>query len=364
MLRPWVIWSCVFSLLGCTSNATLSGPQSGGLAGAREGSNETIRLVDQRGEIVYLHPDATLTISTSDGDTTEVRGKELCRSIQGISLRNGDSCARSAWIASWEEISSIEVEQFNGAATVAISTVAAVLVVGALIVLASDSKAKKSEPAGPKKTERTLASPSSGGAARPANHPGSAPARQRPPRRTSRGSTSVNVLVITSGSSPSSGGSPGEGEPSALVPLTDDEEPLFSERVRRRSVVSPFLRGDIGGCLGSASCVAGSLRAGVLLKDLVELSGGMRWDRLEEDPSRQFVLGAGLQGKFPSAPSLALALGSLVALGDKVRVAPYAGLRGHLGAGVWMGFQPLGVTFFLAKKRIAYTPSLDLAFTF
>jgi hypothetical protein len=363
MLRPWVIWLCVFSLLGCTSNATLSGPQINGLASAREGSNETIRLVDSRGETVYLQPDASLTISTSDGATTEARGKDLCRSIQGISLRNGDSCAQSTWIASWDEITGIEVEQFNGAATVAISTVAAVLVVGALIVLASDSKTKKSETPAPRKTERTLASPSPGGAATPSSNPARAPVRQRPPRRTSRSSTSINVLVITSGSS-SSSGSPEEGEPSAVVPLTEEEEPLFSERTQRRSVVSPFLRGDIGGCLGPSSCAAGSLRAGVLLKDLVELSGGIRWDRLEDDPSRQVVLGAGLQGRFPSAPSLALALGSLVAFGDKVRVAPYAGLRGHLGAGFWMGLQPLGVTFFLTEKRIAYTPSLDLAFTF
>lgn len=367
MFRTQVAWLCIFCLLGCTSNATLPGPQNNGLMSAREEGNGSLRLIDQQGEEVYLQPDDTLKIHTTDGEVTEAKGRDLCRSLQGLSLRINDGpCAQGNWIASWDEVASLEVEQFDGASSVAISTAAAVLVVGALIVLASSGdKGKKSSSSKPEKSGHTPASPVAGGAVKPAERSGSAPVRQRPPHHhTHGGYTGVNIFILSGSGSSSSGGSSEERGSFAPPALTEEEQPIFSGRAQRRATILPFVRGDFGGCVGSESCAAGSVRGGVIVKDFVDLSGGIRWDRLGQDTSPMFVLGAGLQGKFTSFPSLALALGSLVTFGEKVRVAPYAGLRGYLGAGIWAGLQPLGVTFFLPEKRIAYTPSLDLSVTF
>ena len=357
---------CLSSLLGCSTQSTLTSASFGGFQTAQERSDGSVSLLDEEGKAVHVRPQDTLKIALTDGQVVELQGKYLCRAEQGLSRYRGDgSCGQAEWIGAWAEISSIEVEQFDGASTVGVATIAAVVVVGVVIALVSESKS--SGKGGSSKTERILASPSTGGGAaapKPAA-PAATPVRPRPSHRHGhghRGGVNVNVLIFpgvnTSSSSTTFG--PEEGESPLLTP---EDRPLFSDRAIRRSSFQLSLRAEGGACVGSEGCTHSSLRLGALLGDLVELSGGLRWEQLRQGFSPMAMFGVGLQGRFPRHPSLALMLGTQIALGEETRVTPQAGLRLHLGEGFWFGVQPLAVTFFVGD-RVAYSPSLDLAYTF
>lgn len=379
MLR-WVIsLLCVGSLLGCSLQSTLPAPGAGAFSGASEGQHGSVRLVDDEGATVHLRPRDTLAITFQDGETTRTTGELLCLHDEGLSLRgSGGSCAEARWLASWEEIQKIEVEQFDGASSVAITIGAAVLVVGAIVaIVASEGKAGKGSSSTPK-TSRQLASPSTGGSPKPAA-PAPAPRGPSPAVGSPRGSAPSHryrhgpvfgprlVILPSIDVSSSSGGSVAvdSGEvPGGSSPLVDGGQPLFSDQASRRSRFLPVLRGEVGGCLGSEPCSYQSLRLGAVVMDLVEFSGGLRWEQLGGRSSLAAVLGLGLQGRFPRYPSLALALATQVTVGDRTRITPQAGLRWNPGDGFWLGLQPLAVTFLLPEERVAYTPSLELGYSF
>jgi len=377
MLRRWMACLCVAGQLGCSAQATLPGAQVAGISEAREGSDGTVRLTDDQGNTVHLRADDKLKVTTTDGVVTSLLGQQVCRGPEGLSVRpRGASCAQAQWLAAWPEIASIEVEQFDGASSVAIATVAAIVVVGVVVVaLASAGDSKSSPKIGGKPSSHTPASPSVG-PSKPSPAPAprggaDAPVAVAPHRHHHHSRSSTTVIVPQLIFVPSGGGSSTAStapddpdEPSSQL-SPEEARPLFSDQARRRSIFSPSLRAEVGACLGGAtSCSHETFRLGALLGDFVELSGGLRVEQRGARSSLLAALGLGLQGRFPGVPSLALALGSQASVGLATRVSMSAGLRGHLGQGFWLGFQPLGATYFVSEGALSYTPSLDLAYAF
>ncbi|RYE83654.1 MAG: hypothetical protein EOO75_19060 [Myxococcales bacterium] len=164
-------------------------------------------------------------------------------------------------------------------------------------------------------------------------------------------------------------GSPGPDDPPetaapSFVPTTGTE-PLFAGATVRRASVSPSLRLDLSGCVGGERCLAQSVRGGLLMGDLVELSGGVRFEQNGVRTAWLGVIGLALQGRFTGAPWMSLVLGHQMAVaGDSLRLTPNAGLRFEPVRGTVVGVMPLGLTYFQEKERVAYTPSLDLAHAF
>ncbi|RYE92367.1 MAG: hypothetical protein EOO75_06885 [Myxococcales bacterium] len=358
MLRSLVCLLCVASLVGCSTTSTVTGLASSGLPEARERRDGTVRLVDDHGDTVHLRADDRLEVTTVDGETTKLRGEEICRSADGLSVRGaGKPCSGSVWLAAWDDIESLRVEQFDGATSVAATAVVAIIVVGAIIIAMGDRKGSKSSSSSSSPPPRPgLVGAASGGSA-PARH-----ARRGP--RSSGGVGTMFIFIPGSSTSSSGGGdrSPLLAPPGAAHDTT--ATPLFSGRAIRQAVVRPSLRADVTGCIGGTACVGGSLRLGVLLGDLVELSGGVRAEQLRDRTTPYALFGLGFQGRFPTVPSLGLHLGSQVAIGPEFRVMPSVGLRWQPSAGVWLGLNPIGVTFFLDENRVSYTPSLDVGVEF
>jgi len=422
------------SLLACTTQTTVAGPSAvAGLQGV-ETSHGTFRFTGQNGTSVQVRPEDTLTVRTVDGNVRVAKAERMCRNGTGLYLRERDEpCNQASRIATWDEIGSIEVKQFDGGGTVAVVTFAAAVtaaVVVAVVLVASESKGKSSSGGnGPKLLPggtRTPARPSVKGNAPPPvlssadaprvhsgltgfrggpsgargsgagrspdarsrtlatgdTHP-PAIAREHRSRHWDREPSSLTVGILNTGDpdeehyAPAPVGSdpapidsaPGIASGPLVLDLeprgntAPDASPLFSGLAVRRSSFRPSLRIDGGACVASDACFAGAARLGFTVANLVELSGGVRW---EEGTSGSLfgTFGAGLHGQFPGAQALALFLGTQVAVGDGFRVAPSAGLRVRPAAEFWIGLQPAGVTYFSKEKRFAYTPSIELAYEF
>jgi hypothetical protein len=198
----------------------------------------------------------------------------------------------------------------------------------------------------------------------------------RPPRvagggyRGSSTTTFIGVFPSGGGSEPSS-----HDEPSTIGPTTSfapaqlatrDAAPIFSERDERRSSVRPLLRGDVGLCLFSATeCTQGSARAGAIFLNIVELTGGVRFERGTEAPI-WVVAALGLHGAFPKFPRAALYVGAQggVALQGGLLFTPAAGLRIRTFGNLWLGAMPASFTYYSRPGRTAYSPSLELMYDF
>lgn len=387
MLRGLVCLLCVASLLACSTQSTLPAATAADLANAQEGEDGTVKLVDENGGGVHLRPGDKLKVTLNDGVVTEVPASRVCRSAEGLSMRaEKGSCAEASWIGTWDEVASINVDQFDGASTVAVSTAAAVIVVGIIVVVASSKgggsgvgsvgapgagkgKAKPDAPKanGAARSGHTVATPSRGGragaagaAAPVAPSPWATPHARR--GRSYNVGLMPRVVLNTAGSYEPP---PSVDELPALVAAPVDARPLFSSQAQRRAYLQPSLRFDVGGCVSMTRCHAESLKIGLLMGDLFELSAGGRWEQFDGKSSLLGVMGLGLQGKFTSAPSLALALNAQFAFGGStVRMMSSAGLRIRPSGDIWMGLQPLALTYFQTESKLAYTPSLDLGYVF
>jgi hypothetical protein len=382
MLRDVMCVLCSVGLLACSTQTTLPAATAVGLSGAMEGDDGTVRLVDAHGDELHLRSGDSLTIATTAGAVTEVPASRMCRSAEGLSMRvERGSCANATWIAAWDELASIHVDQFDGAATVAVSTAAAVIVVGIIVVAASSkddgskgsgggkekSKSKQGAPSSSSSgSGHALATPTRGGSSgggAPAPRPSSS--HHAGSHRHGGGVVFAPQVLVLNGGGTSSSPQPAEvDEQASLAAAPTDMEPLFSARAQRRAQWQPSLRLEAGGCVLQDRCLAESLRLGLLIGDLVELSGGGRWEQVSSGASWLGVVGLGMQGKFTRWPSLALALSAQVAFGSAVRVMSSAGLRFRPGGDIWVGVQPLGLTYFEKESRLAYTPSLDVGYVF
>ncbi|NOU34642.1 MAG: hypothetical protein HOO96_42675, partial [Polyangiaceae bacterium] len=174
----FLVAAALFALSGCSSTTNLSSGAASGLRGAEE-ADGSLYLQAENGESVHVHPSDTVTLTRTDGEVTEAEGSQLCRTEAGVVIRAANTtrsdCAMGTPFARWADIASIRVKQFDGAATVGVTTVAAgVVVVG--VVLAAGAFSNKSkgssekEPSGGRQTAspsvngRTPASPSVNGA--------------------------------------------------------------------------------------------------------------------------------------------------------------------------------------------------------
>lgn len=349
-----------------------------------------------------MHPNDTVTLTRTDGQMVRTEGSQLCRSEAGVIVRAASTtrsdCAQGTPFARWADIASIRVEQFDGAATVGITTVAAgVVVVGvALAAGAFNSKSKGSsekEPSG----GRQSASPTVNGRTPAAPGVNGAPAPAPAPRGDSRGAVVAGggdhhhhhehhgggtTVVLLGGMGSSSSGSYESTDTDAPAPVlaapapvasdgpaaelsAKDATPLFSARSERRALVRPLVRGELTGCVTQPTCVAGGARIGAIFANLVDVSGGLRVEK-GADTTYWGVLGLGLHGAFPGAPAVALYLGTQLGFaGDnQFLVAPSAGVRLRPAGNLWLGLLPLGLTYYTKPGRAAYTPSLELGYDF
>lgn len=403
----FLIAAALFALSGCSSTTNLSSGAASGLRGAEE-ADGSLYLQAENGESVHVHPSDTVTLTRTDGQVVEAEGSQLCRTEAGVVVRPANTtrgdCAMGTPFARWSDIASIRVKQFNGAATVGVTTIAAgVVVVGVVLVAGAFSNKSKGssekEPSGSRQTAtpaangRTPATPGVNGA--PPSAPPATPMPRPAPHNDTRGPVVAGggdhhhhdhhgggtTVVFLGGFGSSSSGSYASTESDAPAPSPEmpapmpaastgelsakDATPLFSTRSERRAIVRPLVRGELTGCVTQPTCIAGGARVGAIFANLVDVTGGIRVENAA-DTTYWGVLGLGLHGAFPGAPAAALYLGTQLGFaGDnQFLVAPSAGVRLRPVGNLWLGLLPLGLTYYTKPGRAAYTPSLELGYDF
>lgn len=323
-----IAFACVFTV-GCTSKDKIA---SGALtAFSQSTSADTIRLPTKTGSVVEFGPNATLRI-VSAHDTTELPASSLYSNEWGLFQKNGDP------IGAWDELDTIEVEQFDGAATVAVSACAAVAIIALAALLKSAPSASGSKG-------------SSGGGGGGGKAP---PVRSAPNAPTSGSAVNpaVSELVFRTAEALANGATQ-NGTAVVVATSTDLDEvataiPLFSRGARRRANVRFLARVEGGACWpgggGSADCITSGARLGLRLLDFIELTAGAR---VETNQTRNVsvplaTLGAMLHGESPSAHWFAIALGASVAFdGTRAHVVPQFSVRFRPLRGLWLGLVPV-----------------------
>ncbi|HVH46435.1 MAG TPA: hypothetical protein VM925_29035 [Labilithrix sp.] len=302
-------------VLGCSDVSVVRGSGSASALGAGEATDRTIRVVDENCSTVHVRPDDQITVWFGSGAWMRGRAKNFCTDRTGIGLSKGDGFCFEGDIVPWKYVASVKIDQVDEGTVLA----AVVLTLPSIVVLAMT---------GTGGVIARLGSPSTENAGRCAN---------------STLSSSV------------------DRDPS-------DASLLFSRKTIRQAEYRPSLRVDAGTCLLDRTCVLGSARGGVTFFDVLDLSGGLRW---EDGRTTRLMatVGLGFQARFLHAQRLAMYTGVQFGLGDGLRVAPSVGVRFRVVEGLWVGAMPLGLTYFAAndprgKRGVLYTPSLDLGYEF
>ncbi|WP_394841373.1 hypothetical protein LZC95_30405 [Pendulispora brunnea] len=338
---------------GCTSESVVRGDWSAQALRGVETNYGTIRMTASDGAPVHLRPGDSVTITTVEGSVTADAGR-FCRNQSAIFLReDGQDCSQAARVAAWDDIESVKVEQFDGGSTATVVTVGAAAVALIMVGLAA-----------------TKGDTKSGGKTAPPpvpyyHHHHHYPAYFAFGFGAGRTSSSSSY---EDDSSPEYQGPP-RTRPASLPSEGQDSVPLFSGRAQRRAIVRPSLRVDAGACAFSDRCFTGSARVGATFLDILDISGGVRWEQGRTDTVLA-TAGAGLNGTFPRLPALSVYVGTQFGFGDGFRIIPSAGLRLKPGGNVSIGILPASFTYFSPdrgspeRSRVAYTPSLELGYEF
>ncbi|WP_394827723.1 hypothetical protein [Pendulispora albinea] len=131
------------SLLACSTSSSIHGAESASGLQGFETSDGAYHLRGTDGSSVHVRASDTLRITTSNGRTFEGKGRDFCRSAKGLFLREeGGTCEGAIYVGSWDDIGKVDVEQFDGAATVGVTAFAAAVAV--VVVLVVMGTAKKS----------------------------------------------------------------------------------------------------------------------------------------------------------------------------------------------------------------------------
>jgi hypothetical protein len=300
-------------LLGCTSAETVA--PAARFALQQTTNADTIRLPAESGGSVEFGPNAKILV-----DGLAVDAKDLYWNERGIYARSGD------FIASWDSLQEVRVEQTDGAATVAVTAAAGVVVVVLAVLLKGGGKG--------------LGGSGGGGHGTPsAATPRSAPNPPLDPVVAETALRTADALVRS---------------PFYIAGAAVPEEregpwvPLFSRDARRRAAVRLLARAEGGACWPgggqNGDCLVGGARAGVRLADMFELTGGVRTENQPQLGTTRplAVFGAMLHGEVPSLHWLALAIGASVAFdADRAHVIPTFGVRFRPVRGLWLGLVPL-----------------------
>ncbi len=310
--------------LGCTSKDVVS---AGALSAfGYSTSADTIRLPTKQGGVVEFGPNATLSIGARD--TVEIPASSLYSTSWGLFQRDGTP------IGSWDDIRSIEVEQLDGAATVAVTACAAVVI----IAIAALFKNTPNFGSGGSKG----ASSSSGAKASSVRSAPSAP---------TSGSAATNGDVAEAVFRTAEALASSASNQSSITTATDDEDmstatPLFSRGARRRANVRMLARLDGGACWpgggSNSDCFVTGARAGVRLIDVFELTGGVRVESNQTKSAALATFGAMFHGETPAAHWFAIAIGANVAFdGVRAHIVPQLSVRFRPVRGLWLGLVPV-----------------------
>jgi hypothetical protein len=320
-------------LLGCMNTETVPPGARGALMQTTNG--DTLRMPTATGGAVEFGPNATLHL---DGE--EVSASEVYWNHDGLYRKNGD------FIASWDSLRVIRVEQIDGAATVAVTAAAAAVVVVAAAVLAGAGKGTGSSGSGGHGGggHSGGSSPHSSGGG---GHVRSAPNPADDPADPWLANAACRVAEAVASGSPdpsvSGGGTPSDANDE---PDVDPAIPLFSRAARRRAQVRVLARLEGALCWPGAGvngdCTVGGARGGVRLYDLFELSAGVRTETSNGITKPLASVGMMIHGESPTLHWLAIALGGTVAFdGDRAHIIPTFAIRLRPVRGLWFGLVPL-----------------------
>ncbi len=290
------------------------------MALAQSTTGDIIRLPTENGGTVELGPNATLHI-----DGVDVPASELYWSEQGVLRKNGDL------VSSWHDLRSITVEQIDGAATVGITTTAAI---GIILVAALLKNVPSGSGGGSK---------GSGGSAHTAGHVSAGRSAPNPP--SVQGDPVAPELVFRGVEAMVRPPYLIFVEPGDTEPDTDVAIPLFSAAARRRANIRALARLEGGACWPTGpntDCVVGGARAGVRIVDMIELTAGVRTETMAGTTKPLALAGFMLHGESPAAHWVALAVGASVAFdGARAHVIPTLAVRFRPVRGLWLGLVPL-----------------------
>lgn len=337
----------------------------------------TFTLTDDEGGDVPITAESDLTFVTRDGQRLPpVEAGLLCRMQEGLAMRTErkQSCMTATPLVAWENIEHVEVENFDGAGTVAITAGAVVILTVAVVAIAGGGKLPSTSGGQSKSkgSSGTPATPRVGGQGPVAHGPGPGPSPRPLPSHGgdfhSHGHVHVGGPIVIV---PIGGGGGGSGRTVSTV--SDDDGTLFTRSETRRASVRGLVEADGGACILLASCVTAGLRGGVRVSNLLELSLGAR-------AVQGYVAGGGtaivpvfgltLHGEFPRARWAAITLGGRIGTGAATTalVEGTVGLRLSPARGLWLGLNPLHPTYTSWSDgrgwALGVATSLDVAYDF
>ena len=344
---------------GCTSRgvAPLKSPEA-----QLTPDGGVIVLKDEDGSAIPIAASSSLRFRAQDGSETEsFRAALLCRAQGGLLLRRdtAEECRNAAPLIAYDDIAAVVVENQDRAAETALITgVAAVAVVVVVVIIAVTSSKDSAKGNSSSKSESGAsprASSSSSAPARTRTRPTSllAPAAERATRIVADAVLSEAVE---------------RARPTPRSPL------VFSETDDRRTTIRGLVSADLGlSAFTPRNGATSSARGGVRLFDFLDLTTGARGiegGTVADSPRFVPTLGVGLNGMFPRARWLALALGAEIGTGSALDVyfAGMAGLRFAPISTLWVGVFPLHPSYaaWSADRRAFWTAlsTLDVTFAF
>jgi hypothetical protein len=392
-------------------------------------SREALQITTVDGDTFRLGPNSEIRFLLHTGEATPwIRGRHLWRSELGLSWKEGDGII----FIGWDEIRGAEVQNLSGGKTFGAIALAAIIVGVVVVLVVASAKGGKGGKVGG--SSRGTRIGGLGGSARavspirgrrlarrrvirhrggvhlhipiiiatthhtsPAPPPPPPPPRDGPPPPAPAPPPSTappptapppsGGVVEIHGAPPAPGKQPHVATAVATAPASTAARkplpavPLFSGSLRRRSVIQLIGSAGAGTELARFQGYTGSLTAGIRLRDLIEIGGGLRHtiEPLRSDlrGERDFSLVGfgrlGLHLWLDDEHRFAIPLSVDAGAGHNVRfhLRVNYGLRFAPLRNLWIGLMPFNTSYtdftsgpFDGSSRWSFPSTLEVGFSF